>query len=269
MLSSLTYLVYAAVITSVLSNQNKTLDGPPDWAVKIATLREKLGCSQAELGERLGFSAMSISRWERGTQEPSTACYVQLGNLTGSPDCWLFWQRAGLDITSLVGNMPDLRRPITEPVLVVAHGTTHRPDEVEKALVALPVLSFDPRTQPLLPALSLDDTAVVSMMAAPKEWCPNPKHTICLHLRGDSMSPMMRDGDVVAIDQFENTLSDLVDKIIVMSHPERGLVIATLRRFGGVYVLEPGNQGRGSFPLGKDRRWHVLGKVLWWLSKAP
>jgi len=34
------------------------------------------------------YSAMAISRWERGEQEPSDRGYIELGNLAGDPGCW-------------------------------------------------------------------------------------------------------------------------------------------------------------------------------------
>lgn len=37
----------------------------------ITTLREALGFTQAELGERVGVDKMTVSRWERGTMNPS------------------------------------------------------------------------------------------------------------------------------------------------------------------------------------------------------
>ena len=53
----------------------------PDWANPIRELRHKLCLSQAELGQRLHYSPMAISRWERGEQEPTDRGYIELGNL--------------------------------------------------------------------------------------------------------------------------------------------------------------------------------------------
>jgi DNA-binding transcriptional regulator YiaG len=47
--------------------------GKPSWAKAILSLRESLKLNQAEFGSRLGFSAMAVSRWERGAQEPPSA----------------------------------------------------------------------------------------------------------------------------------------------------------------------------------------------------
>jgi len=41
------------------------------------------GLSQTAFGQRLYSSAMAVSRWERGTQEPTAESYIGLGNLAG------------------------------------------------------------------------------------------------------------------------------------------------------------------------------------------
>src|SRR5207248_4074296 len=67
-----------------------------EWASRIIALRRRMGISQSELGKQLNSSAMAVSRWERGVQDPPANIYIQLGNITGDPECWYFWGRAGL-----------------------------------------------------------------------------------------------------------------------------------------------------------------------------
>jgi transcriptional regulator with XRE-family HTH domain len=68
-----------------------------DWAKCIAELRTRLEMTQTELAERLGVTAMTVSRWERGLVEPTASGYIGLGNLTEAKDAWYFWKRAGLN----------------------------------------------------------------------------------------------------------------------------------------------------------------------------
>lgn len=44
----------------------------------ITALREGLGLTQAELGERLGVDKLSVSRWERGAVRPSAESLAAL-----------------------------------------------------------------------------------------------------------------------------------------------------------------------------------------------
>jgi transcriptional regulator with XRE-family HTH domain len=68
----------------------------PDWATRIEKLRGKLGLSQTEFARKLDVSAMAVSRWERGINQPPANCYIALGKLAGAEGCWFFWERAGL-----------------------------------------------------------------------------------------------------------------------------------------------------------------------------
>lgn len=47
----------------------------------IRTLRETLGLTQVELGERVGVDSMTVSRWERGAVKPSAAAVKALNKL--------------------------------------------------------------------------------------------------------------------------------------------------------------------------------------------
>jgi transcriptional regulator with XRE-family HTH domain len=50
---------------------------------RLRELREQAGLTQQELGERVGVTWEAISRWERGTREPSWSNVVALANALG------------------------------------------------------------------------------------------------------------------------------------------------------------------------------------------
>jgi Helix-turn-helix domain len=47
----------------------------------IRTLRDALGLTQVELGERIGVDSMTVSRWERGAVKPGPAAVKALDKL--------------------------------------------------------------------------------------------------------------------------------------------------------------------------------------------
>lgn len=55
----------------------------PNWAQLLQRLREQLGESQEQFGERFGVTKMSISRWERGESEPTPDNIRTLANIDG------------------------------------------------------------------------------------------------------------------------------------------------------------------------------------------
>ena len=44
----------------------------------VSELRRRLDLSQSAFGQRFHSSAMAVSRWERGVQEPPTGSYIEL-----------------------------------------------------------------------------------------------------------------------------------------------------------------------------------------------
>ena len=68
----------------------------PEWATRIEKLRDRFGSSQTEFAKKLDVSAMAVSRWERGVNEPPANGYIALGKLAGRDGCWFFWERAGI-----------------------------------------------------------------------------------------------------------------------------------------------------------------------------
>src|SRR5260370_29438013 len=83
----------------------------PEWSTAILRLRQRLDLSQSEFGSRLHYSAMAVSRWETGKQEPTSRCFIQLGNMAAQPECWVFCARAGLRRSDLRQMFPR-NRPI-------------------------------------------------------------------------------------------------------------------------------------------------------------
>ncbi|MEQ1473921.1 MAG: helix-turn-helix transcriptional regulator, partial [Candidatus Acidiferrum sp.] len=81
----------------------------PEWARKILKLRHSMGMTQSAFASRLHYSAMALSRWERGTHEPPAQAYIQIGNLIGEPESSWFWQRAGFKSSDVSKVMPEGR----------------------------------------------------------------------------------------------------------------------------------------------------------------
>jgi DNA-binding XRE family transcriptional regulator len=182
----------------------------PEWARSILTLRQRLSLSQSEFGSRLHYSAMAVSRWETGKQEPTSRCFIQLGNMAGQPDCWTFWARAGLKSSDLRQMFPGTRiaaRPASSADFEIVRAGSgverKRPKGAPKMqMVAVPLLDIHAGTIGQTGGQFADfgSAQAKEMIAAPAFWCPNPVQTNCLRVQGTSMSPLINDGDIVAVD---------------------------------------------------------------------
>src|SRR5580658_5676463 len=179
-----------------------------EWSGAILSLRQRLGLSQSEFGSRLHYSAMAVSRWETGKQEPTSRCFIQLGNIAGQPECWLFWARAGLKSSDLRQMFPGTRTAARmsssvdfEIVRAGSGAKRKRPKGAPKPqMVAVPLLDVHAGTigQTGGQFADFDSALAEEMIAAPAFWCPNPVQTNCLRVKGTSMSPLI---NVPVIDQ--------------------------------------------------------------------
>jgi phage repressor protein C with HTH and peptisase S24 domain len=251
-----------------MSNASNTKS---EWAARIAALRRRLQVSQSELGKQVNSSAMAVSRWERGVQEPPANVYIQLGNLTGDPECWYFWGRAGLRSEDLMRVLPAVRSRLRKervPSLQVVQAGVHRTPKRAHNLVAIPVL-------PVMVAAHggkgdsvdlLDQVRPESMLAAPSDWCPNPTHTSCLRVHGRSMMPLIHDGYIIVIDTSQTNRLKLYGQIVVAAHKEQGLIVSRLQRFDHTEVLVPENREYESTAVSASG-WRIVAKILWWIGR--
>jgi SOS-response transcriptional repressor LexA len=246
----------------------------PEWASNIARLRKRLDLNQTSFGQEVHSSAMGVSRWERGAQEPSSHSYIELGNLAGDPDCWFFWGRAGLRREDLLRVIPKLRGRYSSSKisdLEIVHAGSKRKKVPKSQLVAIPLLRLIAATNgekgDNIPALH--EAPVEGIIAAPKDWCPNPGTTYSLRVRGDSMTPLIHSDYILVVDSSQVNRAMLDGKIVIAWHKNSGLVVSRFRRYDQTEVLHPENRAYESVTMDRKNKWKIIAKVLWWIAKAP
>jgi SOS-response transcriptional repressor LexA len=218
---------------------------------------------------------MAVSRWERGEQEPPAHIYIELGNLAGIPHCWYFWGRAGLRRKDLMRVLPNLKKRLVRVDVshfqVARAGTAAKVSSSETQLVAIPLLKVGVASLgdkgencPIL-----REAPVETIITAPVDWCPNPSLTTCVRVQGHSMSPLIEDGYILAVDSSQTDRSKLDGNIVIAWHKDVGLTVSRLRRYDHTEVLHAENAQYQSVTLGSRETWKIVGKVLWWIGQAP
>jgi SOS-response transcriptional repressor LexA len=248
----------------------------PEWASKILKVRRRLGLNQSEFAARLNYSAMALSRWESGSHEPTSEAYIQMGNLAGEPEASWFWTRAGMksaDVSRMFPEGGGIMREANFPdfeIVVAGGGHKVAKARAKTKLVAVPVLDVHAGAHGEKgdQVLDLDQANVAEMIAAPILWCPNPAATSCLRVRGSSMSPLIYSGDIVAVDCSAIDMSKLNGKIVVAWNRKTGLTLSRFLLLKGMQLLESENRDYKPIPLGKDRNWRIVGRVLWWIRRS-
>jgi DNA-binding XRE family transcriptional regulator len=246
---------------------------PPEWSLKIEGLRRSRGLSQAEFGIDLGVSAMAVSRWERGVAQPPGEKYVRLGNIAGDPLCWFFWRCAGLRLSDVTRVLPKARNRFAvsrmPAVHIVRAGGAKKHALGNVSLVAIPLLPVHAGTPGFEgDNVELTDVSPESVLAAPTEWCPNFNETVCLRVKGDSMSPLILDGYIIAVDTSDTAHDKLVGQIVVAAHKQKGLLVSRLIRFARTDALVSDRREYESVPVTPGSDWRIVGKVLWWTGRA-
>ncbi len=175
-------------------------------------------------------------------------------------------------VEALSSSMRDKRWAADVPLLETARagaslGTRSKMQEVVKlpllkAVVGTHGLPGDRRS-------SLRTIPAMEVIGVPAPWCPNPSYTSLLRVKGRSMEPLLRHGDILAVDSFEIERADLYGKIVIAVNEERGMCVSHLRRYENLDVLEAENRQYEPVVLSKASGWRIIGRVLWWISAAP
>jgi phage repressor protein C with HTH and peptisase S24 domain len=169
--------------------------------------------------------------------------------------------------------LPEANRRFAEnrifDVQVVNAGSKKKHSLAQDDLVAIPLLPVHAGTPGAQGDTSdLTDISAESVLAAPRDWCPNPVSTVCLRVKANSMSPLILDGYIVAVDTsaMENDL--LVGQIVVAWHREQGLLVSRLIRFDHMDALVSDRREYEAVSITAGSDWRIVGKVLWWTGRA-
>ena len=251
----------------------KSANALPEWSRKILAFRQALKLTQGGLGKRLKISAMAVSRWERGEAEPAADAYIRLGNIADDPLCWFFWERAGLSTADVMRVLPTASRRLRQgrigTVQVVHAGTVS--SLKPQSFVAIPILPVHATTpgENAEEVADLDQLKPEALWATPAEWCPNPTRTISLRVKGNSMSPLILDGYIIAVDTSDISRDDLVGKIVVAwNAKEKRLLVSRLIRFDHTDALVCDQRQQQPVSLANGSSWRIVGSVLWWTGKT-
>jgi transcriptional regulator with XRE-family HTH domain len=249
----------------------KSTKAVPEWSQKILAFRQSLKLTQSELGKRLKTSAMAVSRWERGDAEPPADAYIRLGNIADDPLCWFFWGRAGLSTADVMRVLPTASRRLRQGRIATVQIVHAGAGVKEEAFVAIPVLPVHAATpgETAEEVADLDQLQPEALWAAPAEWCPNPARTISLRVKGNSMSPLILDGYIIAVDTSVIAHDDLLGQMVVAWNiKNKRLLVSRLIRFDHTDVLVSDQRQSQSISLANESSWRIVGRVLWWAGKA-
>ena len=252
--------------------QNHT-SSRPEWSGRIRRLLDRLKLTQAALAEHLGVSPATVSRWLKGSLEPSGKTYVALGNLIGSPDGIYFWERAGMEPSSFPDAnlrviLSSLQVKLKDFKLVAGKGLSQRVMADQSAAVVIPLLNLTAYGDRVPPKenVTLSQAKVEEVLLAPARWCPHPESMISMHVCGDSMVPLIHENAIIVVDTAVTDRKHLHQKIAVFSHRDLGFKLARFQRLSSSDILVSANHKYAPLDVSDASQWKVLGKVQWWMA---
>jgi transcriptional regulator with XRE-family HTH domain len=246
----------------------------PEWSIQIQRLILKLKLSQAGLAARIGVSPATITRWMKGSHEPTSSSYLAMGNMAGSTDGAYFWERAGVDPANFPG--PDLRPALSslrvnlKDFKLIAGRKLSSEIVASKAnAVVLPLLNITAHGDrvPPGPHVTLSQAEVIDVLMAPLSWCPHPESMLCMDLKGDCMFPVIAPDAIIAVDTAVTERSELDKKLSVFSHRDQGFKVARLQRLPSSDILVSANQKYLPVDVTDQSKWKAVGVVVWWVTK--
>jgi transcriptional regulator with XRE-family HTH domain len=252
----------------------KSASSTREWPRKILAFRKARKLTQGALAKQLNTSAMNVSRWERGDAEPAADAYIRLGHLAGDPLCWFFWGRAGLSTADVMRVLPAARRRLrlgTNASIQIVHAGAKTAVRLKPTdFVAIPVLPVRAATpgEDAEEIADLDQLKPEAIWTAPADWCPNPASTISLRVKGNSMSPLILDGYLIAVDKSEVSHDEMLGQIVVAWNSEdKRLLVSRLIRFDHTDALISDQRENQTVLLGAKSKWRIVSRVLWWTGK--
>jgi len=197
-----------------MSMQRCTSGEAGDIHERLKYLRKTLGLSQEEFGERIGKSLRTIQYWEAGTvQIPDTALKL-ISQVFGISYNWL---KTGQ------GEMWDRK--------VLVKELREKTEEILESFIQIPVVGFA-------------GTGFMKVAG----WGIVNRETILkggqlvVQVKGDSMEPSLRDGDLVVFKLYTGDGSDIPSgKIVIVRDRNGELLVRRLVRIEGVMMLVPDN----------------------------
>lgn len=206
---------------------------------KLADLRRSTGFGQARFAEVLGVPQQSIAKWEKNQRPIPIHVVLQIAGSISWPD-----RGDWLKHTALKTAVIDSEKPgsIGVPILrdSAAAGT--------------------PR--------AVDGTEHDGMIWLPEDWLVGSGDCFGLRVFGDSMSPVIKDNDIVIVDMFPRPVQSLNGKM-VLARLSDGVTIKMLQVEGERCILVPLNPSvdNPSYVMSEDSD-AVIGRVIRWIGSA-
>ncbi len=228
---------------------------------RIRELCEKSGLKQQGLAKQVGLSQNAISKWLSGKSTPSTKSYSMLGQLSPTDALAKYFAAKAIDSSPGIRGMIHVADDEKQDAKRARRAIAHSADVALVPLLKDAAAAGIPR--------AIRDDEIDQSLSFPAAWVPHPDFTRCVRVKGDSMSPVLEEGYIVAVDTYNKEPRDLVSSMVAARDPEGGITIKWLRKAGKEFILVSHHTSVRHNPviLREDPRWKIIGRVLFWIGR--
>lgn len=229
---------------------------------RIAQKREAAGLSQSELARRLGLSPQAVQKWEAGVSTPRNSKLGDLAMVLGTSMGYLIDGGPGEAGRAL----PDSNASSLKPISGWDEKTPLDDDEVEVPFLREVELAAGSGR------FVIQEDEGESLRFRKKNLRENSvqfNQAKCVTVRGNSMTPVLRDGATVGIDLGKTSLGDIIDgDLYAINHNGQMRVKQVFRLPSGIRLRSFNREDHPdedySFQQMQDEQIGILGHVFWW-----
>jgi len=205
--------------------------------------------TQAEFSQYLGIAQQQYSRYESGKRIPPDELLLKAAAF------------AHVDVSQIVAPRGPSGPFSAEVRIITPEEAKERLEDLERAenYVPIPLVSDaaaagDPRY--------INENDVEGYAVIYQSWLTETGTYSCVRIHGESMMPVLGEGDIVCVNHARRDPVQLRGKIIAASLPEEGVTIKYLNWDDRSWVLEPENRAFRPIYVPKDRE-VIVGAVEW------
>ncbi|MDW8136256.1 MAG: XRE family transcriptional regulator [Thermodesulfobacterium sp.] len=188
---------------------NKYLD--KNIGEKIKKLREKLGMTQAEFAQKIFLSRSRLSELEAGKGNPSNPTIEAICSVFKVNKDWLLHGEG--------------------PIFVEEPPVKPKPKHPTARLIDLEDIPVVAKVGAGFPQQRFEDVEVLYYIQLPAG--KYPKKAFAVEVTGDSMNPLLEEGDIVICKPFGGYVTDIPNKkVVVVATDEGELMIKRLKKYG-------------------------------------
>jgi SOS-response transcriptional repressor LexA/DNA-binding transcriptional regulator YiaG len=239
----------------------------PLWAAQIDKLLKSQRLTQQAFAAKMNVTQGSVSAWISGRKEPKPEMYFRMAKLWPSAPDVAHWLKRASDLSGAF--QVDQSEPAISQRKTATSTRRVKFGKLSSEAVEIPLLK-DPAATGT--PRQVNENEIEDFLAFPGSLCPHPDEIVCIKVQGDSMSPLLEDGYIVAVDTSQTDRARLHGQMVAARDPEGGVTIKWLRKVGKQEILLPQHTSKRHQPIilspleEQDTGWAVVGRVLWWIG---